>query len=78
MDSQKLAEMLAEIKERDMSIHSFLVIRNGYLVSETYFGLLDQPDAKHEHAIRRQELHVRPSSGSRSIKGTSMGLTIEW
>ena len=47
MDSQKLAEMLAEIKERNMSIHSFLVIRNGYLVSESYFGRYQQ-DTKHD------------------------------
>ena len=47
MDSQKLAAMLAEIKERNMNVHSFLVIRNGYLVSETYFDSY-QPDAKQD------------------------------
>ena len=39
--------MLAEIKERNMDVHSLLVIRNGYLVSETYFEGY-QPDAKHD------------------------------
>ena len=57
MDSQKLAEMLATIKERNMNIHSFLVIRNGYLVSESYFRGYQQ-DTQTRYAIRRQELHV--------------------
>ena len=47
MDSQKLAEMLAAIKEKNMNIHSLLVIRNGYLVSETYFRSWKQAD-KHD------------------------------
>ena len=47
MDSQKLSELAAKIKERNMAIHSFLVIRNGYLVSETYFGNWKQ-DIVHE------------------------------
>jgi CubicO group peptidase (beta-lactamase class C family) len=47
MDPQKLEAMLAEIKDREINLHSFLIIRNGYLVSETYFGPYDQ-DTKHE------------------------------
>ena len=47
MDSQKLADLAAKIKERGMAVHSFLVIRNGYLVSETYFGSWKQ-DTVHE------------------------------
>jgi CubicO group peptidase (beta-lactamase class C family) len=46
MDSQKLAEMVATIKERNMNVHSLLVIRNGYLVSETYFEPW-QADSRH-------------------------------
>ena len=42
MDSQKLEAMLAEIKERKIDVHSLLVIRNGYLVSETYFDSYQQ------------------------------------
>lgn len=37
MDSKKLADMVAEINARKMIIHSLLVFRNGYLVSENYF-----------------------------------------
>ena len=47
MDSQKLEAMLAEIKDRDINLHSLLIIRNGYIVSETYFGPYGQ-DTKHE------------------------------
>lgn len=47
MDSQRLAEMLAAIEQRYLNLHSLLIIRNGYLVSETYFGPY-QPDSRHE------------------------------
>ena len=47
MDSQKLATMLAEIRDRKIDVHSLLVIRNGYVVSETYFDSY-QPDAKQD------------------------------
>ena len=47
MDSQKLAEMLEAIKQRGLGLHSLLIIRNGYLVSENYFGSYQQ-DTRHE------------------------------
>ncbi len=47
MDSQKLEELIATIQVRNISIHSFLVIRNGYIVSEAYFGSYKQ-DTKHD------------------------------
>jgi CubicO group peptidase (beta-lactamase class C family) len=47
MDSQKLAQMLAAIQEQRLSLHSLLVIRNGYIVSETYFPPYRQ-DTTHE------------------------------
>ena len=47
MDSQKLAQMLAAIQQQHLSLHSLLIIRNGYLVSETYFEPYRQ-DTKHE------------------------------
>jgi CubicO group peptidase (beta-lactamase class C family) len=37
MDSQKLAQMVEAAGQPLMNIHSILVIRHGYLVSETYF-----------------------------------------
>jgi CubicO group peptidase (beta-lactamase class C family) len=47
MDSQKLAKMLDDIKQQNLNLHSFLVIHNGYIVSETYFQSYRQ-DQKHE------------------------------
>lgn len=47
LDPQALAEMLATIEARRLNLHSLLVIRNGYLVSETYFGSY-QADTPHE------------------------------
>jgi CubicO group peptidase (beta-lactamase class C family) len=38
MDSVRLEEMIAYINERDMPVHSVLIIRNGHLVHETYFA----------------------------------------
>ena len=46
MDSQKLAEMLAAIQEKHLNLDSLLVVRNGYLVSETYFG--SEKGTRHE------------------------------
>lgn len=37
MDSKKLTQMLAAIKRQKLGLHSLLVIRNGFLVSENYF-----------------------------------------
>ena len=47
MDSQKLAQMLTRIHQQQLNLHSLLVIRNGYLVSETYFEPYRQ-DTSHE------------------------------
>jgi len=47
MDGEKLAQMLAEVQGRKLELHSLLVIRNGHIVSETYFGSYRQ-DTQHE------------------------------
>ncbi len=47
LDSQKLAEMLAAIEQQHLNLHSLLIIRHGYLISENYFGSY-QPDTRHE------------------------------
>lgn len=47
MDSQKLTEMLKAIEEQHLNLHSLLIIRHGYLVSENYFRDY-QPDTRHE------------------------------
>lgn len=65
MDSHKLEEMLAVIENRQMKIHSFLIIRNGYLVSETYFSGFE-PDTKHDI-----------QSVGRSFTATLIGIAID-
>jgi CubicO group peptidase (beta-lactamase class C family) len=47
MDSQQLAAMRDMIQKQQLNLHSLLVIRNGYIVSETYFEPYRQ-DTKHE------------------------------
>ncbi len=47
MDAQKLAQLLAAVEQQRLNLHSLLVIRNGYIVSETYFGSYKQ-DTRHE------------------------------
>ncbi len=42
MDAQKLAQMLDDIKRQGLNLHSLLIIRNGYIVGETYFGSYGQ------------------------------------
>ncbi len=42
-----LSQMQDAIKQKQLNLHSLLVIRNGYLVSETYFGSY-RPDMWHE------------------------------
>ena len=47
MEAEKLTQMLEAIEEQKLGFHSLLVIRHGYLVSETYFGSYQQ-DTRHE------------------------------
>jgi CubicO group peptidase (beta-lactamase class C family) len=47
MDSEKLTRMLDAIQEQKLGLHGLLVIRNGYIVSETYFGSFQQ-DTRHD------------------------------
>jgi CubicO group peptidase (beta-lactamase class C family) len=42
MDSSRLIAMLDSIRAQSLNLHSLLVIRDGYIVSETYFGSYDQ------------------------------------
>src|SRR5688500_15773073 len=37
MDPQKLAQLLQAVRQEALNLHSLLIIRNGYIVSETYF-----------------------------------------
>jgi CubicO group peptidase (beta-lactamase class C family) len=65
MQVDKLAEMLAAIQEEHLNLHSLLVIRNGYLVSETYFGNYQQDT--------RDEIY----SVTKSFVATLIGIAID-
>jgi len=47
LDAHKLAQLQAVIEEQGLDFHSFLIIRNGYLVSEKYYGAYQQ-DTRHD------------------------------
>jgi CubicO group peptidase (beta-lactamase class C family) len=47
MDGEELAQVLESVREQGMNLHSLLIIRNGFLVSESYFQNYDQ-ERKHE------------------------------
>src|SRR6266536_4562221 len=47
MDSEQLAKMVDYIRRNNINIHSILVIRNGYIVTEVYFDPF-QPAINHE------------------------------
>jgi CubicO group peptidase (beta-lactamase class C family) len=65
MDSEKLAEMLQAIEERGLDLHSLLIIRNGYLISENYFGPYD--------ANTRHQLY----SVTKSFVATLIGIALD-
>jgi CubicO group peptidase (beta-lactamase class C family) len=65
MDSQKLTRMLEAVKEKQVNLHSLLVIRNGYIVSETYFQSYDE--------TKKHELY----SCTKSFISTLVGIAID-
>jgi len=65
MDADRLAAMLDAVKSENLNLHSLLVIRNGYIVSESYFPLYDQS--------MRHELY----SCTKSFVATLVGIAID-
>ena len=47
LDAARLAQMQAAIQQQNLSLHSLLIVRHGYLVSETYYPPYKQ-DTRHE------------------------------
>jgi len=60
-----MAGMLDAVREQNLALHSLLVIRNGYIVSETYFGS-STPGT-------RREIY----SVTKSFIGTLIGIAID-
>jgi CubicO group peptidase (beta-lactamase class C family) len=65
MDAAKLAQMLDAVRVQELRLFSLLVIRHGYIVSETYFGPYDQQTAR--------ELY----SCTKSFVGTLVGIAVD-
>lgn len=65
MDSELLAKMLEEISAKNTRIHSVLVVRNGYMVTEAYF---------HPYT-RDTKTHVQ--SVTKSVIGALVGVAIQ-
>ena len=65
MDSPSLASMFDSIQEQHANIHSLLIVRHGYLVTEAYFYPF-RPDLKHN-------LH----SCNKSITSALVGIAIQ-
>lgn len=65
IDSVKLAEAVEYVVKNNVNIHSFLVIRNGYLVADVCFFPY-APDTKHDVA-----------SVTKSLTSTLIGIAVE-
>jgi CubicO group peptidase (beta-lactamase class C family) len=65
MDSELLSKMLEDINANKTSIHSLLVIRNGYMVTEAYF---------HPYT-RDTKMHIQ--SVTKSVIGALVGVAIK-
>jgi CubicO group peptidase (beta-lactamase class C family) len=65
VDAAKLALMLDSVQQEKLNLYSLLVIRNGHIVSETYFGSTT-PDT-------RREIY----SVTKSFIGTLVGIAID-
>src|SRR2546422_8986711 len=63
-DSQKLAEALEVVRQRNINIHSLLIVRNGFVVLDAYFYPYDEKDL---HDI---------ASITKSLTSTLVGIAI--
>ncbi len=65
LDSSRLQAMFTAIQERQLDLHSLLVVRNGYLVVEAYF---DPYEAGDLHTVE---------SNTKSVIATLIGIAID-
>ena len=47
LDPEKLQQMFEAIEDQNMALHGVVIVRNGYIVAETYYPPYDQ-DTRHE------------------------------
>jgi CubicO group peptidase (beta-lactamase class C family) len=65
MDSAPLADMIEEINAKDTQIHSVVVIRNGYVVTEAYFHPYERDTKAHIQSV------------TKSVIGALVGIAIQ-
>jgi CubicO group peptidase (beta-lactamase class C family) len=65
MDSEKLVQMIEYIQEEKLDLHSMLIVRNGYLVSELYVYPYSAGQAQGVMSV------------TKSVMGTLIGIAIE-
>jgi len=65
MDAQKLAQLLQAVRQEKLNLHSLLIVRNGYVVSETYFPPYT---AETDHEVY---------SVTKSVMATLLGIAID-
>lgn len=65
MDSEKLAQMVEHIQQEKLNLHSLLVVRNGYLVSEIYV-----------YPYSAEQVHF-VASATKSVMGMLAGIAIQ-
>jgi CubicO group peptidase (beta-lactamase class C family) len=58
MDSAQLADMLEKISASETNIHSVLVIRNGYLVTEAYFPPYTRDTKMHIQSVTKSVISI--------------------
>jgi CubicO group peptidase (beta-lactamase class C family) len=53
MDVEKLSQLDAVVQERDINLHSLLIIRNGKIVYEQYYGSNDQNTLHTQYSVTK-------------------------
>jgi CubicO group peptidase (beta-lactamase class C family) len=65
MDSEMLGRMFQQVEDQQLNLHSLLIVRNGYLVTEAYFHPYDQDQPQYLASI------------SKSVISTLVGIAIQ-
>lgn len=65
MDSEKLAQMVEELKQGNLDLNSLLIVRNGYLVTELYISPYTAGQADFVYSV------------TKSVIGTLVGIAIQ-
>ena len=65
IDSQGIANMIEKIAQASLYVHGFVLVRNGYLVTEAYFA-----------PLAREHLHLLYSA-TKSVTSALVGVAIQ-